>query len=103
MSYHASNLCNKAGVSQRAGQTGARIAGHRFFDPAGFVNFEDHWGKLGTNPERSGAKKFDFALAKSIRLRERPTGELRWEAFEAFNQPTFSNPNSTLPAAGPGS
>jgi hypothetical protein len=89
------------GNIQKDGSVQSRL--DQFFDPTGFVNSEDHWGNSGRNILSGPAQKqFDFALAKSIRLRERLTGELRWEAFNAFNQPTFSNPNAALPTAGTG-
>ena len=53
-------------------------------------------------PVRPSQKQVDFALAKNIAFRERSTVEVRWEAFNAFNQATFTNPNSTLPTAGVG-
>jgi hypothetical protein len=75
----------------------------QFFDPYAFVNSEDHWGNSGRNILRGPSQQqVDFALAKSMRFRDSYAAELRWEAFNAFNQPTFSNPNSTLPAAGVG-
>ncbi len=75
----------------------------RYFDPLAFVNSEDHWGNSGRNILRGPSQRqVDFALAKTIRLRESFTAEARWEAFNAFNQATFSNPNATLPAAGVG-
>ena len=40
-------------------------------------------------------RQFDFALAKAMRATERVNAELRWEIFKAFNQATFSNPNSS--------
>jgi len=86
---------------EKTGSVQSRL--DQYFDPMGFVNSEDRWGNEGRNILRGPSQKqVDFALAKSIRMRERFTGELRWEAFNAFNQATFSNPNSTLPAAGTG-
>jgi hypothetical protein len=75
----------------------------QYFDPTAFVNSEDHWGNSGRNILLGPSQKqVDFALAKALHLSEKYTGELRWEAFNAFNQATFTNPNSTLPAAGVG-
>ena len=86
---------------EKTGSVQSRL--DQYFDPTGFVNSEDRWGNEGRNILRGPSQKqVDFALAKSIRMKERFTGELRWEAFNAFNQATFSNPNSTLPAAGTG-
>ena len=75
----------------------------QFFDPTAFMNSEDRWGNTGRNILRGPAQQqFDFALAKNIPMTESTSTELRWEAFNAFNQATFSNPSSTLPAAGYG-
>jgi len=42
-------------------------------------------------------------LGKTIKVGESSLFEFRWETYNAFNQPTFTNPASTLAAAGPGS
>ncbi|MEJ7609170.1 MAG: hypothetical protein WKF37_23585 [Bryobacteraceae bacterium] len=74
-----------------------------FFDPTAFVNSEDRWGNSGRNILRGPwQRQFDFALAKLIPINEGRSIEARLEAFNAFNQPTFSNPNSTLPTVGVG-
>jgi hypothetical protein len=76
---------------------------NQFFDPTAFMNSDDRWGNTGRNILRGPIQRqFDFALAKNIPITETTTTELRWELFNAFNQATFSNPNSTLPAAGLG-
>lgn len=76
---------------------------NQYFDPTAFANSEDRWGNTGRNILRGPAQRqFDFALAKNVPLQETVSAELRWEVFNAFNQATFSNPNSTLPAAGYG-
>jgi hypothetical protein len=75
----------------------------QFFDPTAFANSGDRWGNTGRNILRGPAQRqFDFALTKNVLFTETVTTELRWEVFNAFNQATFSNPNSTLPAAGYG-
>jgi hypothetical protein len=76
----------------------------QFFNPTVFVNSEDRWGNSGRNIIRGPSQtQFDFALAKVVSFTETSNAEFRWEIFNAFNTPTFSNPNSTLPAAGYGS
>jgi hypothetical protein len=76
---------------------------NQFFDPTVFVNSEDRWGNTGRNILRGPIQRqFDFAVAKRIAFTERLNTEFRWEVFNAFNQATFSNPNSALPAAGYG-
>ncbi len=74
---------------------------NQFFDPTAFTNSEDRWGNSGRNIMRGPIQRqFDFALAKTFKMAETRSMEARFEAFNAFNQVTFSNPNSTLPAAG---
>jgi hypothetical protein len=41
-------------------------------------------------------------LGKLVKLRDSQQLEFRWETYNAFNQPTFTNPASTLAAGGPG-
>ncbi len=73
----------------------------QYFDPTAFMNSEDRWGNTGRNILRGPSQRqFDFALAKTTRFAERYTVEMRWEAFNAFNQAVFTNPNASLPAAG---
>src|SRR5262249_55772630 len=87
--------------ARKEGSVESRI--DQFFDPTAFVNSDDRWGNSGRNILRGPIQEqFDFSLGKTMRFHETYTAELRWEAFNAFNQPTFSNPNSTLPAAGVG-
>ncbi|HBY59885.1 MAG TPA: hypothetical protein DEH78_08680, partial [Solibacterales bacterium] len=93
-------VANKtAADARKTGSVQSRI--DQFFDPTVFMNSDDRWGNTGRNILRGPVQRqFDFALAKSIRFTEVVNCELRWELFNAFNQPTFSNPNATLPAAG---
>jgi len=74
-----------------------------FFDPTVFANSEDRWGNTGRNILRGPVQRqFDFAVARSLPIKEQRSIEFRWEIFNAFNQATFSNPVSALPAAGTG-
>ncbi|MBC7928354.1 MAG: hypothetical protein H7039_22155, partial [Bryobacteraceae bacterium] len=74
-----------------------------FFDPTAFANSEDRWGNAGRNILRGPRQtQVDFALAKTFRFAERYAAEMRWEAFNAFNQTTFSNPSNSLPLVGYG-
>ena len=85
----------------KSGSPQSRI--DQYFDPTAFANSDDHWGNEGRNMLRGPVQRqFDFALVKTIKFLERYSAEARWEAFNAFNQATFANPNSTLPAAGVG-
>lgn len=45
-------------------------------------------------------RQVDLALAKTLKVSERFSGEFRWEMFNLLNQATFANPNAALPAAG---
>jgi hypothetical protein len=88
--------------ARKSGRVQDRL--NAFFEPTAFINSEDRWGNAGRNILRGPwQRQFDFALTKNLPFRERLSGELRWEIFNAFNQATFSNPsNVTLPAAGYG-
>lgn len=88
--------------ARKSGRVQDRL--NAYFEPTAFVNSEDRWGNTGRNILRGPwQRQFDFALTKTLPFRERLSGELRWEVFNAFNQATFSNPsNVTLPAAGYG-
>jgi hypothetical protein len=73
----------------------------QYFDPTAFANSEDRWGNAGRNILRGPVQRqFDFALGKTTSLTEGLNIETRWEVFNAFNQATFTNPASSLPAAG---
>ncbi len=85
--------------ARKSGTIQDRLA--TYFDPTAFTNSGDHWGDTGRNILRGPLQRqFDFAIAKTLEITERTGVEFRWELFNAFNQPTFANPNSTLPAAG---
>ncbi len=88
--------------ARKSGRVQDRL--NAFFEPTAFINSEDRWGNTGRNILRGPwQRQFDFALTKNLPFRERLSGELRWEVFNAFNQATFSNPSVvTLPAAGYG-
>ncbi len=74
---------------------------NQFFDPTAFQNSNDQWGNTGRGILRGPwQRQFDFAAVKNIAVNERWSGELRWEVFNALNQASFANPNSTLPASG---
>jgi hypothetical protein len=75
-----------------------------FFDPTVFTNSLDTWGNAGRNILRGPSQiQYDFMLGKTLKIAESYQLEFRWETYNAFNQPTFTNPASTLAAAGPGS
>lgn len=40
-------------------------------------------------------KNFDFSIAKTTKITERFSHELRVEAFDIFNHPNFANPGLT--------
>ena len=48
--------------------------------------------------EGPGAFTFDAMLTRSFRIRENQHLEVRFEAFNVFNHPTFGNPGTTLTA-----
>lgn len=88
-------------TARKDGSVQSRV--DQFFNPAAFMNSEDRWGNTGRNILRGPSQRqFDFALSKLVKFAEVYSMEARLEAFNVFNQTTFSNPNSTLPAAGYG-
>jgi hypothetical protein len=59
------------------------------------------FGNMGRNPNLRGPfqNQFDFALLKTFQFTERLGFQLRGDAFNVFNHPIFSNPNSTVGSA----
>lgn len=52
-----------------------------------------HFGGLGYNALRGpGQAQMDFSLYKNFAVTERYRVQFRWEAFNVFNPPFFSNP-----------
>jgi len=56
------------------------------------------FGNMGRNPNLRGPfqNQFDFALLKTFPITERLGFQIRADAFNIFNHPIFSNPNSTV-------
>jgi hypothetical protein len=66
-------------------------------DPAGLV--PKPFGNAGRNLfSGPGFMNWDFSLFKRFKLRERQTLEFRYEMFNMFNHPNFSNPASDISA-----
>ncbi len=87
--------------ARREGRTQDRLT--QYFNPAAFTDSLDTWGDAGRNILRGPSQiQYDFMLGKLVKLRESQQLEVRWETYNAFNQPTFTNPASTLAAGGPG-
>ena len=87
--------------ARRDGRTQDRLS--LFFNPSAFTDSLDTWGNAGRNILRGPSQvQYDFMLGKLIKIRESYQLEFRWETYNAFNQPTFTNPASTLAAGGPG-
>jgi len=83
----------------KTGRVQDRLNG--FFDVTAFGNSDDRWGNAGRNILRGpDQRQFDFALSKTTAVNERFNVETRMEVFNTFNQTTFANPSSALPAAG---
>jgi hypothetical protein len=54
-----------------------------------------HYGNLGYNALRGpGQSQMDFSLYKNFAITERYRVQFRWEAFNVFNTPFFSNPGN---------
>jgi len=74
-----------------------------YFDPSVFTDSLDQWGNTGRNILRGPSQmQYDFMFGKQQRLTERYRMEFRWEVYNAFNSPVFTNPASTFAANGPG-
>ncbi len=76
----------------------------KWFDITAFaIPDQFTYGNSGRNILRGdGIVQFDMTLKKMFSLRERVKLEVRAEAFNLFNHPTFSNPNSTIGTAAAG-
>ncbi|MBA3712027.1 MAG: TonB-dependent receptor [Pyrinomonadaceae bacterium] len=70
----------------------------RWFNTSAFVaNKPGQFGNAARNPlEGPGAFNMDIALIRRIRIGERHSVQIRAEAFNVLNHPTFGNPRSSL-------
>jgi hypothetical protein len=85
----------------KSGRTQDRLT--TYFDPSPFTDSLDQWGNTGRNILRGPNQvQYDFMFGKQMRFSERIQGEFRWEMYNAFNRPVFTNPASTFAANGPG-
>lgn len=88
----------------RSNQSIAGTQGNYYFNPLGFDNNEADYASapaqfasygLPRNFFRGpGRTNLDMALAKTTRITERLSAELRLEAFNIFNHEEFSNPDT---------
>jgi hypothetical protein len=70
----------------------------RWFDTAAFVAVP-RFGGLGRNVIIGpGFSNIDFSVIKDTKLTERVTLQLRFEAFDAFNRPSFGQPGRVVGA-----
>jgi hypothetical protein len=68
-----------------------------YFNQAALASPGGGFGNLGRNVLRGpGQQRWDLALSKETKLRERATLELRWEVFNAFNHVNFALPSGDL-------
>jgi len=66
-------------------------------NPSVFVNQGNAFGNLGRNAITGpGFSNFDFALLKNTKITEVVSGQLRFDAFDLFNQVNFANPVLTI-------
>jgi hypothetical protein len=62
------------------------------------------YGTMGRNIFRdTGFKNVDFSVFKTFTVRERFNAQFRFEVFNFFNHPTFSNPFGSVNGAKTGS
>jgi hypothetical protein len=74
-------------------------------NPAAFtVPAPGTFGNLGRNALRGlGFSQLDMALAKDFAIKEQKRFTLRWDVYNIFNHPNFSNPPSVLSGGLPSS
>ena len=89
--------------SLKSGQTHEDLAQkgsdetERYFNIDALTSPLGGFGNLGRNVLRGpGQKRFDMSLAKTTRITEGTSLELRWEVFNIFNNVNFANPNNDL-------
>lgn len=74
-----------------------------YYNVAAFTDSLDRWGNTGRNILRGPSQvQWDFIASKMTNIGERLRTEFRWEIYNAFNTPVFTNPGSTFAANGPG-
>lgn len=86
------------------GQAAAGVRGIQWFNPSAFAAPDRFTlgnlsrtlaGNLGP-----GIHNFDIALSKNVVIAERYALQFRWETFNSFNTPVFSNPGDVLFGSG---
>jgi hypothetical protein len=84
----------RAAGSLRQGGRSAQL--NRYFNTAAFV--QNTLGTFGDTPRNlfqgPGVNTADLGLMKNWAFRERYKVQFRWEMFNAFNRPSFSNPSN---------
>jgi hypothetical protein len=74
-----------------------------YFNVAAFRDSGDAWGDTGRNILRGPSQRqIDISVSRQLRLFDRQRIELRWDIFNALNEPVFANPQSTYANNGPG-
>ena len=73
-----------------------------YFNVAAFRDSGDAWGDTGRNILRGPSQRqIDISLSRQLPIFGRQQLELRWDVFNALNEPVFANPASTFAANGP--
>jgi hypothetical protein len=92
-----SSACGSSAGTLNQPNTASSTKGRLWFDTSCFSNGTT--ATLGNavagNAWGPGYRNFDLSLSKTIRIREEMGLKLRLDAFNAFNTPHFSNPNTT--------
>ena len=84
-----------------SGSTTDRI--DNYFNVGAFRDSGDAWGDTGRNILRGPSQRqIDISLSRELPVFDRHRIELRWDIFNALNEPVFANPASTFAANGPG-
>jgi len=66
-------------------------------NPTAFVNQGSAFGNLGRNVIIGpGLENLDFAIVRNFKIRESLNFQLRGDAYDIFNHPNFSSPNTSI-------
>ena len=92
-----SAVCGSSAGIFNQSNTASSTKGRLWFDTSCFSNGTTPTlgNAVAGNAWGPGYRNFDLSLSKTIRIREEMGLKLRLDAFNAFNTPHFSNPNTT--------
>lgn len=114
LNFHTSNTALTGALTVRPNVTGPVQTGYtpatngtaQYIDyiqnPGVFVQQGSAFGNLGRNVVIGpGFTDWDFAIVKNTKLTERLNWQIRMDAFDLLNVPSFYNPNTTIAGSVP--